>query len=62
MSYTFNRPVRYTPDMEQPADDEAETIQAQTETLGGISQTTFENSRHTTRSATPRTMGWCARN
>ncbi|WP_158742321.1 catalase family protein [Acidisphaera sp. L21] len=50
MSGMLAQPLRYTPDMEQPADDEAQTIQSLTETLGKISQTTFENSGHATRS------------
>ena len=43
-------PLRYTPSMEQPANDEAETIQSLIETLGTISQTTFEHSGQATRS------------
>jgi hypothetical protein len=43
-------PRRFTPDMERPADDEAETIHSLIETLGKISQATYEHSGHATRS------------
>ncbi len=49
--------LRFTPGMEQPADDEAETIQGLIETMGKISQTTFENSGHAIRSVHAKSHG-----
>lgn len=54
MSFT---PVRYDPDVETIADDEPETIRQLTETLTGISEITFKDSGHATRSVHAKSHG-----
>lgn len=50
-------PLRFAPSMEQIADTEAETNAGLIETLGKISQTTFEHSGHATRSVHAKSHG-----
>jgi hypothetical protein len=50
-------PLRFTPSMEVPADDEAETNDGLIETLGKISRTTFEHSGHASRSVHAKSHG-----
>ncbi len=50
-------PLRFTPDMEKPAPDEAETNAALIETLGKISETTFAHSGHAIRSVHAKSHG-----
>lgn len=50
-------PVRYSPDLEVPAPDEAETIAALTATLRGISETTLQDYGHAVRSVHAKSHG-----
>ncbi len=50
-------PLRFAPSMEVPAPDEADTNAALIETMGRISQTTFENSGHAIRSVHAKSHG-----
>ena len=49
--------LRFTPSMERPEQTEAETNDGLIETLGKISQTTFEHSGHATRSVHAKSHG-----
>jgi hypothetical protein len=51
------RPVRYTPDLEHPEKDEAETTQALTETMLKISEKTYEDGGHAIRSVHAKSHG-----
>ena len=50
-------PLHFSPGMEVPADDEAETIQGLIDTMGKISQTTFEHSGHANRAVHAKSHG-----
>jgi hypothetical protein len=52
-----NTPVRYSADIEQPAEDEQKTIAELIKTLRMISETTFEDSGHATRSVHAKSHG-----
>lgn len=57
MSAHAAAPLRFTPDMEVPAPDEAETNTALIETMGKISEATFEHSGHASRSVHAKSHG-----
>ena len=57
MSAHAATPLRFSPDMEVPAPDEAETNAALIETMGRISRTTFEHSGHAIRSVHAKSHG-----
>jgi hypothetical protein len=50
-------PVRYTPSVETPEPDEAETTRSLVETLRGISETTYKDSGHALRSVHAKSHG-----
>lgn len=50
-------PVRYSPDVEQIAPDEADTIRELSETMRSISETTFKNAGHPLRSVHAKSHG-----
>ena len=57
MSAHAATPLRFSPDMEVPAPDEAETNAALIETMGRISRTTLEHSGHAIRSVHAKSHG-----
>ena len=56
-SISPSTPLRFDPSMEMPEPDEAQTNAGLIETLGKISQTTFENSGHAIRSVHAKAHG-----